>query len=501
MLKQSARCIAFCLAASVAHAAEFRTGQAARAVIGQPSFTARETGILAQSLAFSHGKLYVADASQHVLTFDHIPAPGDDSADRSGSACAVCGFSPGATASQSVSRIAAQYSSFGNAVAVVDTVNHRVLLWRDSRSDKAANGPDVVFEADSDGSPIDSSTLIEPVAVALDGKRLFIADKALSRVLVWNTLPTRSNQGADAVLGQSSFTALDSMVTGPDHLAEPQALVSDGANLFVADGGNRRILIFSPGDTPLTQDAVVNSASFKAGPLAPGTLVTIDGQHLSESSASALDDGEHSLPARLAGVQVWFDGHRLPLLSVSPSQIRTQLPYSLSGAAGSLYVRSESSSGAVTTTNAVAVQTVPASPGVFALSGSEPRGGMLLHSNTNTTGSGTPVTSDDPAKPGEVLTIWATGLSSVNADFGKMAEAGQPYSGGDAETQIPVEAYLNGQAVPVLHAGLPPGAVGVYEVRILLPPSFASGRSANLLISQGGISSNAVTFPLGSAIQ
>lgn len=498
MLKPSTRCIAFCIAASIAPAAEFRTGQAAQAVVGQSSFTVREPGIVAQSLVFSGGKLYVADASGRVLTFDHIPGPGEDIADRVSSLCVVCGFTPSAVARQPVSPTAANYSALGHAVAVADMVNHRVLLWRDTRSATAANGPDVVLEADSEGGPIDNTTLIDPVSVALDGKRLFVGDRALRRILVWNTLPTRGDQGADAVLGQSSFTAVDTADAGPDHFHDPQALVSDGTNLFVADTGNRRILVFSPGDLPLKEDAIINSANLKAGSLAPGTLITIKGQNFSQSSEAAMDDGEHNLPTRLAGVEVLLDGRKLPLISVSPSQIQAQLPYNLSGTGSSLYVRAKWSDGTMLLTNAAAIQLIPASPGLFALSGSEPRAGMLLHADAE---AGAPVTADDPAKPGEVLRIWATGLGIVTAaDFGKTAEAGQPYSTSDSQTQVPVEAYVNGQAVPVLYAGLTQGAIGIYEVRVLLPADLPSSYRASLLISQGGISSNTVTFPVGSAI-
>ncbi|MBV9307598.1 MAG: hypothetical protein JOZ45_15745 [Acidobacteriaceae bacterium] len=500
MLKRLLGFLAFWMTVSIVCAAEFQTGEAARAVIGQPSFTAHETGVSAQSLSFSNGKLYVADASGRVLTFDHIPPPGEDLPERAGSPCAVCGFSPSATTSQPVSLTAAQYSSFGNAVAMVDTRSHRVLLWRDVHSSQAAGGPDVILEADSDGGAIDNTTLIEPVSVALDGKRLFVGDRALRRILVWNTLPAGGDVGADAVLGQSSFVTLDSTITGPDHFADPQALVSDGVNLFVADKGNRRILVFSPGDLPLSEGSVVNSANFKAGPLAPGTLITINGQHFSEVSESAPDDGEHPLPLKLAGVQVLLDGRKLPLLSVSPLQIRSQLPYSFNGTE-SVYVRVEFSNGVVMTTNAVAVQATPASPGIFAMSGSEPRSGMLLHAKEDAAGSGALVTSDDPAKPGEVLTVWATGLGSVSPlGSEETAEAGHPYSASDSQTQIPVEAYLNGQSLPVLHAGLPQGTVGVYELRVLLPESLPPGRTANLLISQAGVNSNTVTVPIESTI-
>lgn len=500
MGKRWVACISLCVVAGVSNAAEFRTGQAARAVIGQPSFTAREIGIRPQSLAYSNGKLHVADVLGRVLTFEHIPGSTDELPERPASICAVCGFLPSAVTTQPVSPAAATYSLFGKAVAMVDVVNHRVLLWLDSRSANAANGPDVVLEADSEGGPTDNSTLIDPVSVALDGKRLFVGDRALRRILVWNTLPVSSNQGADVVLGQSGFTTVDPLNTGPDRIADPQALVSDGTNLFVADTGNRRILVFSPSDALLSQDAVINSASLKPGPLAPGTLITINGPHFSEASESSQDDGEHILPLSLAGVEVVLDGHRIPLVSITPSQIQAQLPYSLS-AGGSLYVRTKLADGTFNFTNPVAIQMIPASPGIFALSGSEPRTGMVLRADARANGSGVPVTPGAPAKAGETLTLWATGLGSVTAaDFGKVAEAGQPYLASGSQTQIPVEAYLNGQPILVLHAGLAQGAIGIYEICVLLPTDFSSVSKVSLLISQAGVSSNAVTFPVESTI-
>ncbi len=83
MLKRPARFLAFWITASIVCAAEFRTGQAARAVIGQTSFTAHEKGVVAQSLVFSNGKLFAADASGRVLTFDRIRGPSDDISDKS----------------------------------------------------------------------------------------------------------------------------------------------------------------------------------------------------------------------------------------------------------------------------------------------------------------------------------------------------------------------------------------------------------------------------------
>ena len=76
---------------SPAFAAEFQSGQAARAVIGQASFSARDAGIAAHALTVAKGRLYAADNSNRMLTFDlaKIPGPKDDLSDRQERA-AVC---------------------------------------------------------------------------------------------------------------------------------------------------------------------------------------------------------------------------------------------------------------------------------------------------------------------------------------------------------------------------------------------------------------------------
>jgi hypothetical protein len=168
-------------------------------------------------------------------------------------------------------------SIHGTTVALADTPNHRVLIWRDTRVSSANQMPDVVLgQSNSDMSSIHGGTLIEPISVTFDGKRLFVGDAALRRVLIWNSLPKMNNQPADAVLGQQNLTSIESSeAPAADSIQRPTALISDGINLFVADSVDRRVLVFSAADTPLPKNAILNSASLVAGPLAPGTLITI----------------------------------------------------------------------------------------------------------------------------------------------------------------------------------------------------------------------------------
>ncbi len=488
--------------AAAVHAAEFQNGQAARAVIGQPSFSSRDAGPAAIALTVAENRLYAAEASHQVLTYDlgTVLASSADFPGRQAAACPVCGFAPAASTSQSVMPGLARVATFGNTVVMTDTARHRVLVWRNVNLPRSSQEPDITLGGSGDG-PVSANTLVDPVSVAFDGRHVFVGDAALHRVLVWNSLPTRDDQPADAVLGQPNFTS-GSVADTPSagSIRVPAALASDGTNLFVADAPDRRILVFTPGDFPLPPASVVNSASLIPGPLAPGTLINIkmDGSaNLSEARQAGTGQ---RLSKELNGVEVLLDGEALTLLSVNSTSIEAQLPYDLSAvSAASLYVRIERD-GAAALSSALPVRIAPATPGLYAFGGSEPRTGLLLHAaNAQPERPGSPVTADSPAKPGEELTLWATGLGSVNDGSAiNKAAAGVPFSGPAAPVLSRLSALIDGQPVEVRSAVLTEGAVGVYEIHILLPRDLPAEPDAELVISQNGFSSNAVRFPVGS---
>ncbi len=481
------------LAALTLSAADFQTGQAARAVLGQSTFTSRDPGITATSLAVSGNRLYAADIAHRLLTFDlsKIPDSREDLSTRSGSGCPVCGIMPISSVNQSVMTGLAAFSVWGKTVVLASPATHTVLIWRDTTSGRIDHSPDLVLGRSNEASDIGPGMFANPVSVATDGKRLFVGDAALHRVLVWNSLPATDDQPADAVLGQPDFFSTAAAETPlPDSVTTPAALVSDGTNLFVADTAGRRILVFSPADAPLPNDAIVNSASFLNGAVAPGTLVTVNGKNLSEewTAVKSEDDGG-PLPKILGGTQLIFDGQALPLIAVSASQIQSQIPYDVGTAtAASIYVRVQHANGAVTVTAPAGLRLVPASPGLFAFDGDEPRGGILLHSGSAdaNAANGTPVTEESPAEGGELLTVWATGLGAISE------------TGSGPVTAVPVIAQIDGQMAHVVSAKLPQGSVGVYEIRVAVPTDLNGNAQAHLSVGQNGIWSNTVTFPLNN---
>jgi sugar lactone lactonase YvrE len=205
----------------------------------------------------------------------------------------------------------------GGTIAVADRGNNRVLLF-----DKGALGPQgatakvvlgqpdfASFVPNVDQTKPSATTLSGPSSVALDGTHLVVADTENHRVLLWNTVPTKSGQPADVVLGQADFAGRRPNrgrgdVSPKDGYSDadadgffyPTGVATDGTHLVVADRQNHRVLVWKTWPTQNGQpaDAVIGQPSFTevrpnggAGPyaVAPDGLnlpngVTIDGTRL-----------------------------------------------------------------------------------------------------------------------------------------------------------------------------------------------------------------------------
>ena len=94
-----------------------------------------------------------------------------------------------------------------------------------------------------------------------------------------------------------------------------------------------------------------------------------------------------------------------------------------------------------------------------------------------------PVTPDKPAKPGEILTIYARGLGPTNPSVVPgLAFPATPL----AVVNSPVEITVGGIAVSASYAGGYPGAIDAYQVNFTLPAATTPGR-VPLHISQAWI--------------
>jgi hypothetical protein len=138
---------------------------------------------------------------------------------------------------------------------VADTGHHRVLGWRETPrvdhtpADLVLGQPDFLSEGRNARGEVSATTLNVPTGIAAAGGVLAIADAWNHRVLLWHQLPTRSNQPPDVVLGQRTFAEARAN-RGASSGASATTLnwcygvaIGDG-RLFVADTGNRRVLVW-----------------------------------------------------------------------------------------------------------------------------------------------------------------------------------------------------------------------------------------------------------------
>ena len=153
----------------------------------------------------------------------------------------------------------------GSKLIVADKANHRVVIY----PSLSATAPDTVLgqvdlTANSGANPASASAFADPVGVWSDGTRLLVTSKSQNRVLLWNTIPTSDATPADIVIGQ----ATDSTTTAAAGMAEldsPEYAFISGTKLFVADGGNSRVLIFNSVPTATGTAADVQIGAFGSG--------------------------------------------------------------------------------------------------------------------------------------------------------------------------------------------------------------------------------------------
>ena len=102
-----------------------------------------------------------------------------------------------------------------------------------------------------------------------------------------------------------------------------------------------------------------------------------------------------------------------------------------------------------------------------------------------------PVTAAKPARPGEILTLFASGLGPTRPGV----EPGQPFPEDSLQAvNSPVEVLVNGIAGEVLYAGGYPVAVDRYQVNFRAPVSALSG-SASVQVTSAWIAGSTVQIP------
>jgi uncharacterized protein (TIGR03437 family) len=227
----------------------------------------------------------------------------------------------------------------------------------------------------------------------------------------------------------------------------------------------------------LNEGGVVNGASFASRTVAAGSIVSIFGRNMGPAQGlqAALVGGK--LPTRLGDVRVLFNDLPAPLFYVSETQLNVQVPVEL---AGSYSAEVQVITGDLPSLP-MTVYLRAADPGVFLVGGLP---GIFFANST------TQVTPQNPARGGDYLTLWATGLGAVEG----RVETGAPATAA-LRTMLVPKVTLGGVPAQVLYSGLAPGFVGLYQMNIQVPDNVPSGNTS-LVISMGGTDTAPMVVPI-----
>ena len=226
----------------------------------------------------------------------------------------------------------------------------------------------------------------------------------------------------------------------------------------------------------LPANSVVNGASFRPatdanGAIAPGAIVAIFGTDLASDTQVAT---AVPLPTTLGDTVVTFNDIPAPLFFVSGTQINAQVPFELMTGAGTVTAQVKRG-GETSAAQPIAVAAV--SPGIFTLNQQGTGPGAILHAEDFQL-----VSESAPARPGEFLLIFCTGLGPVQPEVqsGKVAPNIPPL----AETLSTPLVNIAGIAAAVTFSGLAPGFVGLYQMNVQVPAGVPSGtQSVEIIIN------------------
>jgi hypothetical protein len=247
-----------------------------------------------------------------------------------------------------------------------------------------------------------------------------------------------------------------------------------------------------PADAPVVfEGGVVNAANFVPPPLAgsglaQGSLISIFGSNLGpEPGVSA----EFPLASELAGVSIEIQTADRGVLAaiplfVSSGQINALLPSATPVGLNALSVRRGGVSGGFTS-----IKVVRGGFGLFA-SGS----GVVRTAAAQRFVSPIElplVTREAPARPGDAVVLWGTGLGPVAGPETAAAEAGS--------LDTPIEVMVGHRSAAILYQGRSPCCVGLDQVNVRIPDDAPAGCFVPVWVSmRGSLHSNIAAIPISA---
>jgi uncharacterized protein (TIGR03437 family) len=235
-----------------------------------------------------------------------------------------------------------------------------------------------------------------------------------------------------------------------------------------------------------TTAGIVSAANPGLSTLVAGSLTTIYGVGLAPDTVAAPMD--LPLPYTLGGVTIEINGIPAPIAFVSPTQINFQVPWD---AQGFSHVPVVIMNGTLISATLI-VNVKESAPALFSMNGVGSGQGVILIAAPNAP-IAAPIgafPNSRPARRGEYLQIYATGLGAVRGTPGDGI-----FPNGLSTSRSPT-VLVGGVPATVTFSGLAPGTVGVYQINAQIPDTSLTGDSVPISISLSGATSNTVTVAI-----
>jgi uncharacterized protein (TIGR03437 family) len=253
----------------------------------------------------------------------------------------------------------------------------------------------------------------------------------------------------------------------------------------------------------------VDAAAFTPA-LAPGSLFSIFSLGGKDLAFGRGPGGLESwlgapAPTSLGGVSVKVGDRYAPLFFVFPTQINGMIPYEVSGSVDVTVVTGPGANG-----NTFKVSLSPTAPGIFSADSSGKGQGAILNGLETNQGIASLVAplgsfpNAHPAKPGDVIIFYASGLGPVTSALPSglgPGISGVPFPTCDTPKVFCMATFpqvlIGGQPATVLFAGIAPYFPGLYQLNVTVPSIAANAAAPVTIKTVEGQTSNTVTIAVG----
>ncbi len=373
------------------------------------------------------------------------------------------------------------------------------------------------FLGDIKPVPVTIHVTSQPIAVPSPASVQFRVAQGAPKLDKWVQF-TNAGRGTLAITGAAASSASWLSVATSGSLVvlscDPSGLAPGAYPATVTVSSNARngpltipveMDVIPAGPPVAFYQGVRDNATFEPGvAVPPGGIVEVVGEQFTTGPPAQAP----SLPLGtvLGGATVFVNDQPAPVYYVSGShpvnqggQLNFQIPYNIPGGEAIVRVDRDGQRG-----NSISVPIQAVNPRLLVFgsdAGSLAGYAIAQFSDFAFPIPTTPGVASRPAKAGDTLTFYALGLGQTNPPSvaGIAAPGAEPFARVPGTSKIVFGEALFGivgvQAIPS-YIGLTPGAVGLYQVNVVVPPGVPRGDAVAVYLAVGATLSNRVTIAI-----